>query len=71
MTPKLKGAARSLHASLEHFPWFRGVGIGLVGGAHGLIVYVSRDTKQVRGQIPSCWNGFTVMPERMGRMVPW
>ena len=70
MNADLKGAARSLHTSLEDYPWFRAVGIGLVDGADGLIVYVSRDNRQVRQQIPACWEGFPVSPERMGQMVP-
>ena len=70
MNADLRGAARSLHASLEDYPWFQAVGIGLVEGAEGLIVYVSRDNRRVRRQIPTSWEGFPVCPERMGQMVP-
>ena len=66
----LRGAARSLHASLADYPWFRAVGIGLVDGADGLIVYVSQSNRRVKRQIPVSWNGFPVVPERMGQMVP-
>ena len=70
MTDELRDAAYSLHASLEHFSWFRSVGMGLVDGSEGLIVYVSRDNRLVRQHIPVCWRGFPVSPRRMARMIP-
>ena len=70
MRSDARGAATSLQASLERFPWFRTVGIGIVDGAEGLIVYVSRDNKQVRQHIPDYWEGFAVSPRRMSQPMP-
>ena len=70
MNAELRGAARSLHASLTDYPWFRAVGIGLVDGVDGLIVYVSQNNRRVKQQIPVSWKGFPVIPEKMGQMVP-
>ncbi len=70
MNTDLREAARTLHTSLEDQPWFQAVGITVIEGADGLIVYVSRDNRRVRGQIPTTWKGFPVAAERMGRMVP-
>ena len=67
---ELREAAYSLHNSLEHFPWFKSVGMGIVDGANGLIVYVSQDNKNIRQHIPGCWRGFVVSPRKMTRMIP-
>ena len=70
MNAEIREAANNLHLSLKEYPWFRAVGIGLVGNANGLIVYVSRDSKQIRRRIPDCWQGFAVSPEKIGQLVP-
>lgn len=70
MTDDLKNAAKSLQASLQTYSWFRTVGIGLVDGADGLIVYISSDSKWARQHIPPTWEGFVVSPRKMSRPVP-
>ena len=67
---ELQRAAVSLQASLARYHWFRAVGIGMVDSVEGLIVYVSRDSKQVRQQIPSSWEGFTVSHQTMSQPIP-
>ena len=67
---ELRTAAISLQASLERFHWLRAVGIGNIDGAEGLIVYVSRNTKQVRQHIPDSWEGYVVSARRMSQPIP-
>ena len=70
MNTALKNAASSLHISLEHFAWFRMVGIGNVNGTDGLIVYVSRSDKKVQQNIPTSWEGFAVVAHNMSQPSP-
>lgn len=66
MYTELQQASQRLHRELEHFPCLRAVGIGLVDGAAGILIYVSRDNKQVRQSIPERWEGFPVTARKMG-----
>ena len=70
MNANLRGAARTLQASLEGYPWFQAVGIALIGGADALIVYVIWDDRQVRRHIPDSWEGYPVSPEEIGCVIP-
>jgi len=70
MNTELQQASQRLHAELEPFPWLRAVGIGLVDGGAGILVYVSRDNKQVRQNIPERWEGFPVAARKMSQPVP-
>ena len=70
MNAEIREAAVTLQASLERFPWFRAVGIGLVDDAEGLIVYVSRDTRQMQERVPDQWEGFAVTWRRMSQPIP-
>lgn len=70
MSAELQQASQSLHAELERFPWLRAVGIGLVDGSAGIFVYVSRNNKEVRQQIPEQWEGFPVTARKMSQPIP-
>ena len=70
MNSESRKAALSLQVALQQYPWFLAVGIGIVDGAEGLIVYVSRNNKQVRQHIPRSWEGFPVISKKMSQPVP-
>lgn len=70
MNAEIREAAATLHASLERFSWFRAVGIGMIGGAEGLVVYVSQDNPLVRRRVPDHWEGFAVTRRKMSRPIP-
>ena len=71
MNSELREAANSLQASLQRFAWFRAVGIGMVDDTEGLIVYVSRNDKQVRRHIPNSWEGAPVSARKMSQPTPY
>lgn len=70
MSEGIQRAALSLQQSLGQFPWFRMVGVGLVDGNQGLIVYTRLSNKGIRRLIPSSWEGYPVTSRRMGNPVP-
>ena len=70
MSAELREAAVSLHASLRRFPWLITVGVGLVGGSEGLVVYSTQDSKQIKEIVPSRWEGFAVCLLKMSRPIP-
>ncbi len=70
MNTELREAAASLHHSMAEFPWLRAVGIGQVGDAEGLIVYVSRNSHRTQQNIPDTWEGFPVSVRSMSRPMP-
>ena len=71
MSAALNLAAHSLHTALQDFPWFRMVGVSVIDGNDGLIVYVSRSNKAVKRQIPDTWEGFPVVFRRMSQPTPF
>ena len=67
MNSEIREAAAS---SLRRFPWLITVGVGLVGGSEGLVVYSTHDSEQVKQLVPSSWEGFAVSLLKMSRPIP-
>ena len=70
MSADIREAAASLHASLRRSPWLITVGVGLVGGSEGLVVYSTHDSEQIKQLAPSSWEGFAVSLQKMARPIP-
>ncbi len=70
MNTDLREAAASLHHSLAECPWLRAVGIGQVGDAEGLIVYVNQNNPQIQQNIPDTWEKFQVSVMNMSWPMP-
>ena len=65
----LREAAGSLQASLQDCSWFMMVGVGVVDGDDGLIVYAARGGRSLARRVPGRWEGFPVAVRIMSRPV--
>lgn len=70
MSTALYNAAVSLETELAGYVWFRMIGVGLVNGMEGIIVYVSDNSQPVEHRIPMSWDGFPVTHRKMSQPVP-
>lgn len=63
-------AATHLYEKLSWHRWFTSVGVAQEGGHPCLIVYVSVPPNRVAKDIPREWEGFPVVPRKLGQVSP-
>ncbi len=69
-THDIRSAGENLHRHLARHRWLTAVGVGRDQDQDCLFVYASKLTPTVKAVIPDCWEGFRVVPRRMGNLRP-